>query len=126
MSTASTINQVKSIVATAPVVEILEIAEVLVTILPIPGLPLVIKILRIASKLQDPTTKALGVSSQIVENVNDAQYKKQQDDVIEQMIEIACEDGVIDGEEEKFLRNKATQIGMDPDILMLKVRKRIH
>lgn len=126
MSTVSSINQVKHIVATAPVTEILEIAEVLVTIIPIPGLPMIIKILKVASKLQDPTTKALGVSSQIVENVSDAQNKKLQDDIIEQMIEIAIEDGVFDDEEEIFLRNKAVQMGIDPDILMLRVRKKIH
>lgn len=52
--------------------------------------------------------------------------KKQEMDMIEQMVELACADGILDSNEETFLRKKAEQIGLDPDTFIFSIKCRLN
>lgn len=125
MSTQNTLTQINQIVDEAPLEDILEIAETVSLILPIPGLPLVVKILTWAVKLRPVTSKAMETSVRLMNSMEDAQRTRERNDMIENMIAIACEDGVIDEAEEIYLRSQAVKLGEDPDEFMEKVRARL-
>lgn len=125
MSTQNVLTQINQVVDDAPLEEILEIAETVLMVIPIPGLPLIVKILRWTVRLRPVTSKALGASTKLMDAVEDAQRTRQRNDMIESMIAIACEDGVIDDDEETYLRCQAAKIGENPDEFMKKVRSRL-
>ena len=181
MKATDTINQIHDIVKNAPLRDILEGAETVVAFLPIPGLVVVIKILKYAVRYQGVTANALGASSQLIgsfselnstiastkpatkpavkpaigsavkpqtqpqpliqanEQIEEAietnvqsaistleALKKQEMDMIEQMVELACADGILDSNEETFLRKKAEQIGLDPDTFIFSIKFRLN
>lgn len=125
MSTQNVLTQINQVVDDAPLEEILEIAETVSSIFNIPGLPCVVKILTWAVKLRPITSKAIGTSVKLLDRMEDAQRTRERNDMIESMIAIACEDGVIDDDEETYLRCQAAKIGENPDEFMKKVRSRL-
>lgn len=125
MSTQNVLTQINQVVDNAPLEDILDIAETVALVVPIPGLPLVIKTLRWAVKLRPVTSKAMGASVKLLDSMEDAQRTRERNDMIENMIAIACEDGIIDKGEEDYLRNQAVRLGEDPDEFMRKVRARL-
>lgn len=124
MGKKNTLANIQQAVKSAPLGPILEAAEGVAAVVGIPGLPIIIKILKMLVKLQPA---ANGVMDAAVQN---AAVKKSQEEIaryeareiLEQMIDIATEDGVITPDEEAFLKKKAIAAGVDPEDLMFIVQ----
>lgn len=123
MEEKNTLAKIQHTVKNAPLASILEAAEGVAAVVGIPGLPIVIKILKMLVKLQPAANGVMNAA------VQTAAMKKSQEEIarseareiLEQMIDIAIEDGVITSDEEAFLKKKAIAAGVDPEDLMFKV-----
>lgn len=124
MSAKNVLTQLNQIVDAVPLENILEVAETVACVMPIPGLPFVIKILKWSVKLRPVTTKAIGTSVKFIEGMEDVQ-RTRRNEMVDNMIAIACEDGIIDDDEETFLRSQAVKLGENPDEFMQRVRARL-
>lgn len=89
--------------------------------LPIPGIDLICKSLKLILRLIKPSLKnnnALPAPNSSDASTSDNERK------INDMIEMAMEDGVMTPEEKEFILKKAEALGLDVDMVELKIMKR--
>lgn len=131
----NTLTKIDEILNDAPLEEIFETAEIIASAFPIPGLPIIVKILGYCVKLRPAASAGLKLANNIAANSGEGASQNEdspqneiaeKNEILEQMIDIACEDGVIDDEEEKFLRAQAVEAGLNPDNFMFTVRAKLR
>lgn len=123
MEKNDTLNNIQNAVKNAPLASILEAAEGVACVVGIPGLPIIIKILKMLIKLQPAANGVMdaAVQTKNVKQNEEKMSRQEAREILEEMIDIATEDGVITPDEEAFLRKKAVAAGVDPEDLMFKV-----
>lgn len=89
--------------------------------LPVPGLDLVCKSLRLILKIIKPSLKSTNTQNFSNCSVDLASDNEQK---INRMIDLVMEDGVMTLEEKEFILKKADALGLDVDMVELKIMKR--
>lgn len=139
----NTLLKVQSTVENLPLDSILVTAEMVAGFLPIPYIDKVIKLLRILIKWRPVANNLLGVSSQAVgffQNPNNGNIQNNENTVknsdemmtamdreeimamLDQIIDIAAEDGDLSPEEEQCLLDVVRQAGVNEQMVLAKVK----
>ena len=112
MSVNTDLQKVKELVKKFPLAEALSTAEVLISILPIPGLSLIAKILRILVFAQPIASKAMGVKGNIPPSQeNAAADTAEARRVFKELFALSLTDDVITDAEKAFLHDRAIAAG---------------
>lgn len=114
--------------------EVLSLAEIIASFAPIPGLPLVMKMLRVISKTQKVTKAISPVAFNIYDNVSgsvanhfgDTGSGSPKKEVFAQMMDIALADGVVTADEKAFLLPRALEAGYTEAQLDMMISKGIN
>lgn len=116
------LKQIQGIIEEFPLAEVLEVAEVVAGFIPIPGLPNIIKVLKILCKIQPSAGKLVGAAGNAMNKGSQEQVEREKAlQNLDVLVEIAVEDGEITEEEKKFLLTKARELGLNEDDFMFKV-----
>lgn len=116
MVASDKIITIKGIVDDLPLQEILEAAEIVVCVLPIPYLPAIIKVLKVAVKLSPAASKSLDAAAKISKSVETNISKMDETrNQFNGLMDMACSDGVITDAEKEFLRPRAIAAGISND-----------
>ena len=134
-NTQDKLLKIQNMVQTLPLESILETAELVSTL--IPGMPIVIKVLRIliigrpvvsnvlsaGVQMLDPQSAGMNQSAAFgnadeTAETEDSEIRA----MLDEMINIAAEDGELSPEEEQYLLDIARDAGMDEKVVMAKVK----
>ncbi|MCQ2199885.1 MAG: hypothetical protein MJZ19_09240 [Paludibacteraceae bacterium] len=118
-------NQVDDIRSFVNSIDLDSISELIdyASLIPIPGMKVICKVLTMLLKLMKPfqtITKSVVSSNKVVSTsaVPDAEAK------INALIDLAYEDGVLTDAEKSFILDKAAELGIDRDVVELKLKSR--
>ena len=129
------ILKIQNVVQSLPLESILSTAELVSTL--IPGMPIVIKVLRVLIKWRPMASGLLGTGAQMLgpqsadmnqpDDLGNADEMAEAEDseiraMLDEMIAIAAEDGELSPEEEQYLLDVARDAGMDEKVVMAKVK----
>ena len=98
------VKKVQDLMNNMPLEEILDIATTVVLVFPIPGLPLIIKVIKLM-------VKAKPVANGLISALSGTKRSAEAKQTFQDLLEIALEDGVISSSEEEFLRPRAYAAG---------------
>ena len=107
MAKSETLQKVNALIKGVPLKEIIETAETVVSIIPIPGLKIVIKILKVLLIATPTASSVLTKSAQTVKQREDANKE-----AFDRMWSIACTDNHITEDEETILWQAAEKAGI--------------
>lgn len=108
MAKSETLQKVNALIKGVPLKEIIETAETVASIIPIPGLKIVIKILKVLLIATPTASSVLTKSAQTVKQREDANKE-----AFDRMWSIACTDNHITEDEETILWQAAEKAGIE-------------
>jgi len=125
----TTILKIKENVDKVDLNQVMQIAEGVADFLPIPGIDYVIKIMRILVRLKPAASAALSATANFMGNGQPVERQMSQDEIaerLEEMVNLALEDGVLTAEEEHELMDAAAGYGLNPNEFIAVVRDRCN
>lgn len=122
MAASDTIKSIKGVVDGLPLQDILETAVIVASVLPIPYLPAIIRVLSIIVQLSPAASKSLDAAAKISKSV-ETNFGKEDEakNQFARLVDMACTDGEITDEEKEFLRPRAIAAGISNDEFELMV-----
>ena len=134
MEVKNSLLKVQNAVQSMPLESILETAEMVADAINIPFLPAVIKVLKLLVKAQPVANNLLGTSIKVTDSIadiknanknideeNDAERAEMMD-MLDQMIDIAADDGELSPEEEECLLDIVRNLGLSEKVVLTKVK----
>lgn len=134
MEVKNSLLKVQNAVQSMPLESILETAEMVADAINIPFLPAVIKVLKLLVKAQPVANNLLGTSIKVTDSIadiknanknideeNDAERAEMMD-MLDQMIDIAADDGELTPEEEECLLDMVRDLGLNEKVVLTKVK----
>lgn len=137
MDTRNAFLKVQNVVQSVPLESLLSTAKTVAQVVNIPFLPLIITLLEKLIKLRPVANALLGSGLQTADAINAAmsqpvdmsneasQATAEEDDIraiLDQMIDIAAEDGDLSDEEKQYLIDIAREAGINEQVVLAKVR----
>lgn len=134
MEVKNSLLKVQNAVQSMPLESILETAEMVADAVNIPFLPAVIKVLELLVRAQPVADSLLGTSIKVsdsiadIKNANknidaeDGAERAEMMDILDQMIDIAADDGELTPEEEECLLDMVRELGLNEKVVLAKVK----
>lgn len=125
MNENSTVDDIKHFVNNVDIDNLIDILD-FVQDVPIPGIEFICKLLKyilkllkpFQNKIQESSSPSVGLSDSAASPLSEAEKK------INMMINLAFEDGVITSAEKNFILMKAVELGLDREIVELKLKSK--
>ena len=136
MEVKNSLLKIQNAVQTLPLEEVLDTAESVAPLIPAAGTPLlyVIKVLKLLIKARPVANNLLGTSIKMTDSIadiknankniddeNDAERAEMMD-MLDQMIDIAADDGELTPEEEECLLDMVRDLGLNEKVVLTKVK----
>ena len=134
MEVKNSLLKVQNAVQSMPLESILETAEMVADAINIPFLPAVIKVLKLLVKAQPVANNLLGTSIKVTDSIADIKdanrsidaegdaERAEMMDMLDQMIDIAADDGELTPEEEEYLLDIVRDLGLNEKVVLTKVK----
>lgn len=134
MEVKNSLLKVQNAVQSMPLESILETAEMVADAINIPFLPAVIKVLKLLVKAQPVANNLLGTSIKVTDSIADIKdanrsidaegdaERAEMMDMLDQMIDIAADDGELTPEEEECLLDIVRDLGLNEKVVLTKVK----
>ena len=134
MEVKNSLLKVQNAVQSMPLESILETAEMVADAINIPFLPAVIKVLKLLVKAQPVANNLLGTSIKVTDSIADIKdanrsidaegdaEQAEMMDMLDQMIDIAADDGELTPEEEEYLLDIVRDLGLNEKVVLTKVK----
>lgn len=137
MDTKNAFLKIQNVVQSVPLESLLSTAKTVAQVVNIPFLPLIITLLEKLIKWRPVANALLGTGLQTADAINAAmsqpvdksneasQAAAEEDDIraiLDQMIDIAAEDGDLNDEEKQYLIDIAREAGINEQVVLAKVR----
>lgn len=125
----TTILKIKDNVDKVDLNQVMQIAESVADVLPIPGIDIILKIIRILVRLKPAASSGLSAAANFMGKGQPIEREMSQDEIaerLEEMVNLALEDGVLTADEERVLMDAAAGYGLDPNEFIAVVRDRCN